>query len=105
MQDRIPQQIARARREQNRIAVLFIDLDKFKPINDQYGHEIGDWLLQSVARRLRESLRESDTVSRIGGDEFVALLTDLQRVEDAVATAEKSATNCSAPLSRPMVCR
>ena len=89
LQDRIPQQIARARREQNRIALLFIDLDKFKPINDQYGHEVGDWLLQSVARRLLESLRESDTVSRIGGDEFVALLTDLQRVDDAVATAEK----------------
>lgn len=89
LQDRIPQQIARARRDQSMIALLFIDLDKFKPINDQYGHEVGDWLLQSVAQRLRQSLRESDTVARIGGDEFVALLADLQRAEDAVSTAEK----------------
>ena len=89
LQDRIPQQIARARREQTRIALLFIDLDKFKPVNDDYGHEVGDCLLKSVAHRLRRHLRESDTVARIGGDEFVALLADLQRIDDAVSTAEK----------------
>ncbi len=89
LQDRIPQQIARARREQTRIALLFIDLDKFKPVNDDYGHEVGDFLLKSVAHRLRRHLRESDTVARIGGDEFVALLADLQRIDDAVSTAEK----------------
>ena len=89
LQDRIPQQIARARREQTRIARLFIDLAKFKPVNDDYGHEVGDFLLKSVAHRLRRHLRESDTVARIGGDEFVALLADLQRIDDAVSTAEK----------------
>ncbi len=89
LQDRIPQQIARARREQTRIALLFIDLDKFKPVNDDYGHEVGDCLLKSVAHRLRRHLRESDTVARIGGDEFVTLLADLQRIDDAVSTAEK----------------
>jgi len=101
LQDRIPQQIARARRDQTRIALLFIDLDKFKPINDQYGHEVGDWLLQSVAQRLRRHLRESDTVARIGGDEFVALLADLQQVEDAIATAEKICEEVQTPFVTP----
>jgi len=101
LQDRIPQQIARARREQRRFALLFIDLDNFKPINDRFGHEIGDWLLQAVAQRLRQHLRESDTVARIGGDEFVALLADLQQTKDAVSTGEKICEELQKPFVTP----
>ena len=101
LQDRIPQQIARARRDQSRVALLFIDLDKFKPINDEFGHEVGDWLLQAVAQRLRQQLRESDTIARIGGDEFVALLADLQRIDDAIATAGKICEELQAPFVAP----
>lgn len=87
--ERLAQQMVRARRTQCRLALLFIDLDKFKPINDELGHEVGDWLLQAVAQRIQSCLRESDTAARIGGDEFVALLPDLQTVDAAVAVAEK----------------
>jgi diguanylate cyclase (GGDEF)-like protein/hemerythrin-like metal-binding protein/PAS domain S-box-containing protein len=87
--DRLPQLISRAKREQSRLALLFIDLDRFKPINDEQGHEVGDWLLQSVAQRIQGCLRESDTAARIGGDEFVVLLPDLQADDDALAVAEK----------------
>ena len=87
--ERLAQQFARARRTQHRLAVLFIDLDHFKPINDELGHEVGDWLLKAVARRIQNCLRESDTVARMGGDEFVVLLPDLQTIDDAITMAEK----------------
>ncbi|WP_153109299.1 diguanylate cyclase domain-containing protein [Propionivibrio limicola] len=87
--DRIPQQIARAKRDHYRVALLFIDLDQFKPINDQFGHDTGDWLLKSVAERLHGSLRQSDTCARIGGDEFVALLPDVHEIGHALQVAEK----------------
>ncbi|MFZ4623438.1 MAG: diguanylate cyclase domain-containing protein [Rhodoferax sp.] len=87
--DRLNQTLARARRSQSRMALMFIDLDKFKPINDQHGHETGDWLLQAVARRIKRSLRASDTAARVGGDEFLVVLPDLQSNEDALAVAEK----------------
>ncbi len=97
--DRLPQQIARARRDQSRLAILYVDLDKFKPINDRLGHETGDWLLRSVAGRIRDSLRQSDTASRLGGDEFVILLPDIQCPEHALTVAEK----ISYELQRPFV--
>lgn len=82
--DRIEQAIKKAIRNHGKFAVLFLDLDKFKPVNDLYGHKTGDHLLQSVANRIVRSVRETDTVTRLGGDEFVVLLegiSELQMVE------------------------
>ncbi|MGE5467206.1 MAG: diguanylate cyclase domain-containing protein [Ignavibacteria bacterium] len=85
-----------ARRRENRLALLFLDLDGFKPINDRHGHETGDRLLRQVAVRLGEAVRESDAVARFGGDEFVLLLTDVDR-DSAAAVAEKVIARVSAP--------
>lgn len=87
--DRIAVAIARAHREKHRVAVVFIDLDRFKLVNDTLGHDIGDLLLKEVARRIAGALRASDTVSRVGGDEFIALLPDLTDAEDAARTVGK----------------
>lgn len=87
--ERLTQQLVRARRAKSRMALLFIDLDRFKPINDELGHEVGDWLLKAVAQRIQACLRESDTAARMGGDEFVVLVPDLQTIEAATAVGEK----------------
>lgn len=87
--DRLDQAILQARRQQHRAAVLFINLDRFKPINDTLGHELGDDLLLQVARRCMQTVRETDTVARQGGDEFVVVLPDLASVQDATAIARK----------------
>ncbi len=87
--DRLHQAVATAKRGKTHLAVLFIDLDKFKPVNDDFGHDIGDLLLQEVARRLRDCVRESDTVARKGGDEFVALLPTTETGQGAIKVAEK----------------
>lgn len=84
--------LALAKRNRSHAALLFLDLDEFKPINDNHGHEIGDLVLQQIARRLSSSVRESDAVGRIGGDEFVVLLNNLTRAADARLVAEKSAS-------------
>jgi diguanylate cyclase (GGDEF)-like protein len=89
LKDRISQAIAVAQRHQTEVAVLFLDLDGFKHINDSLGHLIGDKLLQSIAKRLVACVRGADTVSRQGGDEFVALLSEVQRPEDAAVLARK----------------
>lgn len=89
VRDRITQAIALARRENRSLAVMFLDLDHFKYINDSLGHAIGDQLLQSVAKLLVASVRHSDTVSRQGGDEFVILLSEITHLEDAARSAEK----------------
>jgi diguanylate cyclase (GGDEF)-like protein/PAS domain S-box-containing protein len=81
--------LAASKRNQRKFAVLFIDLDRFKFINDSLGHEAGDTLLREVARRLKENLRASDIVARLGGDEFVMLLQDLHGVEQAGRIARK----------------
>jgi len=101
LEDRIQQMIAVARREQTRIALLFIDLDKFKPINDEKGHAVGDWLLHAVAQRMRAMVRESDTVARFGGDEFVVLSPDVATVDDALDVAEKIRSAVKDPYLSP----
>lgn len=87
--DRLHQAIATAKRDKMHIAVMFIDLDKFKLVNDKLGHDVGDLLLKEVAKRLQHCVRESDTVSRIGGDEFIVLLPAVEADRDAMLVAEK----------------
>jgi len=89
LSDRLTQAIALARRHGQRLAVLFLDLDRFKHVNDSLGHAVGDTLLQSVARRLVSCVRTSDTVSRQGGDEFVVLLAEIDSAAHAASVAEK----------------
>jgi len=97
LNDRITQSIAAARRQKKHVAIIFLDLDRFKYINDSLGHAIGDELLKSVSKRLLASVRSSDTVSRQGGDEFVILLSDLGRPEDAATSAQKLLLSLSTP--------
>lgn len=85
---RLEQMLHRAQRDQTRIGVLFVDLDRFKAVNDTYGHETGDRLLQHVAKRLRGSLRATDIIGRFGGDEFVVLIEDLQNMHGATTVAD-----------------
>ena len=89
LQDRLTQALASARRQKGRVALLFIDLDRFKNINDSLGHSVGDLFLQEVAERLKRCGREHDTVARVGGDEFLIVLTGLREVTDAAVAAER----------------
>jgi diguanylate cyclase (GGDEF)-like protein/PAS domain S-box-containing protein len=89
LKDRLTQAIAIACRHRQKLAVLFLDVDRFKHINDSLGHAIGDRMLQSVAQRLLGCVRNSDTVSRQGGDEFVVLLSDVAQPRDAVVSVDK----------------
>jgi diguanylate cyclase (GGDEF)-like protein/PAS domain S-box-containing protein len=89
MNDLVRQSVAAARRKGSMLALLFLDLDRFKTINDSLGHSIGDDLLQHVAVRLTDSVREGDTVARLGGDEFLIMLPELSRSQDAAVVAEK----------------
>ena len=91
LNDRISQAIALAPRHMNQVAVLFLDLDGFKHINDSLGHPIGDKLLQSIAKRLVDCVRGSDTVSRQGGDEFVVLLSEVRTIGRRRHYGEKDA--------------
>ena len=99
LDDRLTQAIASARRRGTGLAVLFVDLDRFKHVNDSFGHAIGDVLLQSVAQRLQACVRLSDTVSRLGGDEFVIVLSELDQVQDAAIAACKVLTALAVPHS------
>jgi len=87
--DRLAQAIALAKRHRKSVALMYLDLDHFKDINDSLGHSVGDQLLQSTARRLEACVRHSDTVSRQGGDEFVVLLSEIEAAQDAAPAAEK----------------
>jgi len=89
LNDRVSQAIIAAPHHMKKVAVLFLDLDGFKHINDSLGHPIGDKLLQSIANRLVECARDSDTVSRQGGDEFVVLLSEVEQAEDAAIAARR----------------
>lgn len=96
--DRLGQALALAHRENHQVAVLFMDLDRFKTINDSLGHMKGDALLQNVARRLSETLREGDTVSRLGGDEFVIVLPSLDQPKAAEKVALKLVDALAPPI-------
>ena len=97
-QDRLNQAIMAARRKQRHVAVLFLDLDRFKVVNDTLGHDTGDFILKDVGRRLMSCVREVDTVSREGGDEFVVILPDLERPEHARVVADKILQELSRPV-------
>ena len=96
--DRLEQALKRAERRMRSVAVLFLDIDNFKLVNDSLGHEQGDALLLTVAERLQACLRASDTAARIGGDEFTLLLEDVSDADDASAVAERVAAALRAPL-------
>ena len=87
--DRLRQAIKQAHREDNQLAVLFVDLDRFKQINDSLGHTMGDAVLKTVARRLQDCLREEDVVARLGGDEFTIIMGSLHKPQHAMAMAQK----------------
>jgi diguanylate cyclase (GGDEF)-like protein/PAS domain S-box-containing protein len=95
--DRFHAAIIQARRKKTNLGLLMIDLDRFKPVNDQYGHSNGDILLDAVAKRMKKCLRESDTLARVGGDEFVAILPMRGNSEGAVGVAEKIRQSLSSP--------
>lgn len=97
--DRMQQALATASRDKKRMALMFIDLDRFKHINDSLGHNIGDLLLKEAARRMLVCVRESDTVARIGGDEFIVLLHEIDKKEDALMVAEKIRQSLAQPLN------
>lgn len=96
MLDRLENAIAAARRRGTRVAVLFLDIDRFKQINDSLGHAVGDEVLKRVARRLESVVRDSDTVSRHGGDEFLVLLSEVTQASDAALIAAKTLTAIAA---------
>src|SRR5207302_7750930 len=81
------------------LAVMFLDLDRFKVVNDTLGHSVGDELLKSVAMRLQAALREEDSVARMGGDEFTVLLADLKSTDDAAKIAQKVLDTVAQPLN------
>jgi diguanylate cyclase (GGDEF)-like protein/PAS domain S-box-containing protein len=89
LMDRLDRAVALAARHRRQVAVLMLDLDGFKPVNDTYGHDVGDDLLKEVARRLESSVRRADTIARLGGDEFVLVLSEIGSVEDAETVAGK----------------
>jgi diguanylate cyclase (GGDEF)-like protein/PAS domain S-box-containing protein len=96
--DRLTHSLSRARRSGKSLAVMFVDLDHFKSINDRLGHEAGDELLLEMARRLRANVRDDDTVARLGGDEFTIILAELRYPEDAVNVTEKILKAVEQPL-------
>jgi diguanylate cyclase (GGDEF)-like protein len=87
--DRLENALAQAKRHKRSLAVMFLDLDEFKAINDSYGHDAGDSVLQTIARRLKESARNNDTISRFGGDEFLYLLMEASDRHDIERIARK----------------
>jgi diguanylate cyclase (GGDEF)-like protein/PAS domain S-box-containing protein len=97
--DRIAQALREGRRDGTKVAVLFIDLDRFKVINDSLGHSFGDEVLRSVARRLQAGLRDSDTVGRLGGDEFLIVVRRVAEPKDAARVAEKVVAHLASPFA------
>lgn len=98
LKDRIEQNMALAKRRQQLMAVIFIDIDGFKAVNDNFGHEAGDYLLVELANRMRCVMRENDTLARLGGDEFIALLTELPSEADCIPLIERLLQSTSTPV-------
>jgi diguanylate cyclase (GGDEF)-like protein len=98
LDDRLNQTLVHAERAKKSFALMFIDLDKFKPINDSFGHRVGDELLKIVARRLRGCIRKEDTVARAGGDEFIIVLSELGDAKDAAIIGNKVLHELSTPV-------
>ncbi|MFC2073713.1 EAL domain-containing protein [Campylobacterota bacterium] len=96
--ERLEESIITAKRQKKELAVLFIDLDRFKPINDSLGHEVGDKVLQCIAKRLKDIIRDQDTLSRLGGDEFTILMESLERGNDAARLAEDILKSLAEPI-------
>ncbi len=97
--DRLKQAVARTHRDQGILAVCYLDLDGFKPVNDHYGHEVGDLVLVEITRRIKQVIREDDTVARLGGDEFVVLLVGLTRPEECAGSLHRLLHAISQPIS------
>jgi diguanylate cyclase (GGDEF)-like protein len=96
--DRLQMKMHSALRDGSRVAFMFIDLNDFKAVNDTWGHEAGDHLLQEIASRLRKSVRSEDTVARVGGDEFIVMLGNLKNREEAIPVVEKLLSNICQPV-------
>jgi diguanylate cyclase (GGDEF)-like protein/PAS domain S-box-containing protein len=99
LQDRLTLALTQARRDSGMLAIMYIDLDRFKLVNDTYGHAMGDELLKAIAQRIRACLRASDTLSRHGGDEFIVLLPDVGSEADALMVAEKILSTLQLPFT------
>jgi diguanylate cyclase (GGDEF)-like protein len=97
--ERLEHAVVQAQRHQRRLAVMFIDLDRFKLVNDTLGHEAGDLVLKEMSRRLKLTLRQGDTVARLGGDEFVMLLEEIKSERDTQLIAQKLIAELGAPCS------
>lgn len=97
--DRVQHELAFAKRNKTKFALLYLDLDNFKTINDERGHDVGDDVLQTAANRMLASVRDSDTVSRLGGDEFIILLPNIDNEQNAILVAEKIRTALMQPIS------
>ncbi len=97
--DRLDQAVARAKRCRQKFALLFLDLDGFKRVNDEFGHHAGDRLLGMVAERLTESARDMDTLARVGGDEFIFILNNVDNPDNAILVAEKILESLSQPFA------
>ncbi len=95
--DRLEHGVQQARRHDRTLAVMFVDLDDFKIINDTYGHDAGDRILQTIAERLKENTRDEDTVSRHGGDEFIVLISEVREEKDISMVAENLIKKIQAP--------
>ncbi len=95
--DRLEQALLRATRENQPFAVLYIDIDGFKPVNDRFGHDTGDKVLQQISERLRSAVRDSDTVARLGGDEFAIIANEIHHENDALAFSEKICARLGEP--------
>jgi len=101
-ENRLEHGLAQAKRHDRTLAVMFLDLDGFKKVNDVHGHDVGDLVLQTTANRLKEHARDDDTVSRFGGDEFLYLLTEIDGDKDAALVAQKIANAIQLPIPLPI---
>jgi diguanylate cyclase (GGDEF)-like protein/PAS domain S-box-containing protein len=96
--DRLQQALNQCQRRQKMLAVVYLDLDGFKDVNDRYGHRVGDDLLVTVSQRMQDAVREGDTLARVGGDEFVAILVDLVQMADCEQVLDRLLTAASKPV-------